>query len=430
MVSVFNAQRLQAATVVVGTCVTGVVTFPTIQLAVNSSPAGSLIKVCPGTYPEQVVINKKMTLTGVSSDGTVGSAAAGADNPKLVIPSGGFVANTASLTSGWPIAAQILVTSASPVHISSLIVDGSNNNLTGCSAPRLMGIYYQNSSGTVKYVVARNQAQDQNDFGCQDSANLAIFVQSGTPPSSALSSATTSTVTISNSSVHGFQKNGITGNEAGTTVTITGNSVIGAGPTATAQNGIQIGFGATGKVANNTVADVAYNGTAQAASGILIYAASNVTIFGNAVSDAQYGIATVSDLNYGYNADYSIITANRVSVAHLVDGIDVCSDFNTITWNTVFSADESGIHLDSTCTEMDSTPSGNHNTVSKNTIEEACAGILLGTGTSNTFPLPNSFHDVANTTLSGDVCTGMASPNALAKSTNQTAGPGVAPARP
>jgi pectin methylesterase-like acyl-CoA thioesterase len=118
------------------------VQFTSIQGAVNSVPPGSTIKICPANYPEQVVTNKNLTLTGVSS----GSA----DNPVLVIPSGGFVPNTASLTSGHPIAAQILVKSpATAVTISSLTVDGSNNNLnSGCNDARLIGIYYQNASGT------------------------------------------------------------------------------------------------------------------------------------------------------------------------------------------------------------------------------------------------------------------------------------------
>ena len=47
-----------SATVAVGTCTT-LVHFATIQLAVNSVPAGSIIKVCPGTYHEQVAIIDK-----------------------------------------------------------------------------------------------------------------------------------------------------------------------------------------------------------------------------------------------------------------------------------------------------------------------------------------------------------------------------------
>jgi parallel beta-helix repeat protein len=381
-----TAQPLTASVVAVGTCVANVVQFTSIQGAVNSVPPGSTIKICPANYGEQVVVNKNLTLVGVNS-GT-------ADNPALVIPPGGFVANTASLTSGHPIAAQILVQSpATVVNISTLTVDGSNSNLnSGCDDTRLIGIYYQNASGTVNFAAVRNQAQNAANFGCQTSAGLGIYVQSASP--------STSTVKIQNSTVRGYQKNGITGNEVGTTVTIIGNSVVGAGPTTTAQNGIQVGFGATGKVQNNTVADDDFNGdpAAGTGSGILIFDSGNMTISGNSVTNAQNGIPIVTDGSFP--ADTNVVSNNHVSNTHLGDGIDLCSNNNNVSGNIVFSSGQAGIHLDSSCGST-----GSNNIVSKNTVNEACAGILLGSGTGNTFPVANIVANVANTTLAGDVCT-------------------------
>jgi parallel beta-helix repeat protein len=404
-----SVQEMMAAgpVVAVGPCVPNVVQFTTIQGAVNAVPPGATIKVCPANYPEQVVVNKNLILTGVNS-GT-------ADNPVLVIPSGGFAPNTASLTSGHPIAAQILVQSpATAVTISNLAVDGSNNNLnSGCDDARLIAIYYQNASGTVNFVAARNQAQNAANFGCQGSAGLGIFVQSASPSSS--------TVRIQNSTVRGYQKNGITGNEVGTTVTITGNVVVGAGPTTTAQNGIQVGFGATGKVQTNTVADDDFNGdpAAGTGSGILIFDSGNMTISGNSVTNAQNGIPIVTDGTLP--ADNNTVTNNHVSDTHLGDGIDICSNNNTISGNTVFSSGQAGIHLDSSCGST-----GANNIVSKNTVNEACAGILLGSGGGNTFPMPNIVANVANTTLAGDVCT----PTMLTARRSGSPGRSARPARP
>jgi parallel beta-helix repeat protein len=402
-----SVQQLTASVVAVGTCVANVVHFTTIQGAVNAVPAGSTIKICPAKYPEQVVTNKNLTLVGVNS----GSA----DNPVLVIPLGGFVPNTTSLTTGHPIAAQILVQSpATAVTISSLAVDGSNNNLNGgCDDARLIGIYYQNASGTVNFVAARNQAQDAANFGCQTSAGLGIYVESASP--------STSTVKIQNSTVRDYQKNGITGNEVGTTVTIAGNSVVGAGPTTTAQNGIQVGFGATGKVQNNTVADDDFNGdpSAGTGSGILIFGSGNTTITGNSVANTQNGIAIVTDV--AFPADHNAVSNNHISDTHLGDGIDLCSNHNTVSGNTVFSSGQAGIHLDSSCGST-----GNKNIVSKNTVNEACAGILLGSGTGNTFPIANLVANVANTSLAGDVCT----PAVLTLSRVDSQGHSSSPARP
>jgi pectin methylesterase-like acyl-CoA thioesterase len=50
--------HLLAATVQVGACRNGLPSFATIQSAVNTSSAGTTILICPGTYPEQVVIKK------------------------------------------------------------------------------------------------------------------------------------------------------------------------------------------------------------------------------------------------------------------------------------------------------------------------------------------------------------------------------------
>jgi len=410
-----SGQSLKAATVSVGNCIAGGIHFPTIQAAVSGVAAGSTIRVCPGNYPEQVVINKNLTLRGVESDN--------AFNPTLVIPSpGGFVTNSSSLTSGAPLAAQILVESpATEVEISYLAVDGAGNNLnTGCTDPRLIGIYFQNAAGTINYVVARNQAQNTANFGCAGSAGLGIFVQSAGP-------STPADVTIRNSTVYGYQKNGITANETGTTVRIRGNSVVGAGLVGVAQNGIQVGFGATGLVENNTVADDIFNGdpAAGTGSGILIYDSGDMSIRGNSVAFTQTGIAIVTDGNQSDNNN--TIINNQVVNSQFGDGIDLCSNGNTVISNTVFSSSRSGIHLDGSCS---STSTGNNNTVSRNVVNDACAGILLGSGTGNKFFIGNTFANVANTTLAGDTCSTAVAPELHANSQISSPGRSTSPVRP
>ena len=391
-------QRLMAATVQVGGCLIGPANFTTIQAALTASPAGTTIDICPGTYKEQVTINKNgIKLVGVSS----GFAA----NPVVTSPLGGVGANTTSLATSNPIAAQILVGgTATPaltgVNISSITVDGSNNQLSTCGAATLVGIFYQNASGMISQVATRNQTLAPGDGGCQN--GLGIFVQSG--------HSLTSTVTVQDSSVHSYQKNGITGNEAGTTITVTENYIVGQGPTTgAAENGIQIGFGATGKITNNSVVDDIWapdtiNDPGDAAAGILIYAAAptggGATINGNVVADTQFGIAIITDLSSGPPANAWPIMQNMVSGTHIFDGIDVCSNGNNVTSNTVFSSDESAIHLDSSCGST-----GSRNTVKNNTINEACAGILVGTGTSGNTTSPNTINNAEHTILNADSCT-------------------------
>jgi len=170
-----SVQTASASAVVVGTC-KNLVTFSTIQAAVNAVPSGSTVNVCPGTYAEQVTITKKLILTGVQA-GT-------GDASVIVPPSGGLVQNGSDIF-GNPVAAQIFVASTSgAVTVSHLTVDGTGNNLSGCGAPTLEGIYFQNTAGTISGNTVRNQFQtDYADFGgCQN--GLAINVESVTSSNS------------------------------------------------------------------------------------------------------------------------------------------------------------------------------------------------------------------------------------------------------
>src|SRR5262245_53997504 len=124
-------------------------------------------------------------------------------------PSGGLAANATALGSGSLIAAQILVQNVDGVDIRNLAVDGSNNGLTSCAAV-LIGIYYQNASGTINRVATRNQTLESSLNGCQ--SGIGIFADSGNGGKSALR--------VQNSSMRSYQKAGVAGNESGTTMTI------------------------------------------------------------------------------------------------------------------------------------------------------------------------------------------------------------------
>lgn len=381
------ASHLLAATVQVGTCRPSVPSYGTIQAAVNASSAGGTVLVCPGTYSEQVTIDKALNILGAQS-GTEKAAA-------IVAPTGGIVQNTTSLSSGNPIAAQVLVTNATGVNISNLTVDGANSQISvgGCTPVNLVGVLYQNASGTLNHLAVINQALTGVSIGCQ--SGLGIFVQSG--------NSGTSNVSIVNNYVENYQKNGITANEAGTTVTITANNVVGQGPTTgAAENSIQVGFGASGTVRGNVAMDDVFSpdtisSPGNAASGILVFASTGVTVVNNTVGNTQFGIAFVSDATAG-PADNGTIQGNRVSATRVFDGVELCGSGNMVSGNTISGSDESGVHIDSTCGAVAS------NTVSNNTINDACAGILMGTGAGSNTIGSNNFYNTRNTTLTADTC--------------------------
>jgi len=438
-VAVFSAvlpQRVWASAAVVAppgtTPCKNIARYSTISLAVSSMPAGATIYICPGTYAEQVVINQNLTLVGVSGNGSGGASASGENNPVIVSPANGVVVNANDLNPyggdpNQPTAAQILIetlpTSNSwptpiAVNISKITVDGSNNGLNSC-ATDLVGIYYQNASGTVNHVTTRYQELVQSLFGCQD--GLAIYAQSG------YGTGGTANVTIENSNVHDYDKNGITADGSGTTATISANYVVGIGATPLiAQNGIQLSEGAGGKIMSNTVTDDVYvnpsdcynpdpaDNSCASSTGILLYdsggtSANPVTVSGNTVSNTQGAIVAITD--GVLTADYNTVTSNKVTTnpaivvtgyTYFLDGIDLCSDNNIANTNTVFNSGRSGVHLDSSCVEPSSSASGANSSATGNTVNEACAGVLKG-NSGGTASGTITFN-VVETTALGDSC--------------------------
>jgi hypothetical protein len=281
-----GGQAFAANYAAVGACtppnaVTPAHTYATIQLAVNGSAPGTIIQICPGTYPEQVVIAKKLTLQGV-----VDPTAPTQDAAVILPPAAGMVANASDTFDSHPIAAQLFVhdTFAASIVINNLTVDGIGNQIGGCLD--FMGILYQNASGTVNHVAVRNQVPGDVLGGCQSGESIYVQTAAGK----------TSKVLVENSSVHNYNKNGITGNDLGTTLNLTGNYVQGSGvvPGLAAQNGIQLGFGATGKIVSQTVIDNVYQDPSTAATDILLYDTaenSGISINNNILGNSQIPIA-------------------------------------------------------------------------------------------------------------------------------------------
>jgi hypothetical protein len=403
LVACFATPNAQATTTLaVGTCKPNFVSYPTIQAAVNAAPAGTTIDVCPGYYAEQVTITtSNLTLLGVqfgSSDSAV------IITPTAANPPGTWTSNATAIDPEGPAAvdAQIAVVGATGVTISHITVDAANNGISPCSV-QLVGIYYYNSSGTVTDSVARNQT-----FGNGDQCGWGIATEN----TSGL------TLTVSNSSVHNFQKNGIVargaGSGSGPFLTATGNTVIGIGATnQIAQNGIEVAYGAAGKVMTNNVADLLYTGPVAngTATGILFYQASGTPVVeSNVVESANTGIGD----NYDSG---STINSNHIGGTQILDGIDLCSSNDTAEGNLIYNSTNSGIHIDDTC------GSGTGEIVKTNTINESCAGILTGPGGSGVIT-PNTYENDAFATLAGsDSCTLPSGPsnNVVGKSDTQSA---------
>ena len=229
--------------------------------------------------------------------------------------------------------------------------------------------------------------------GCQ--SGLGIYVET--------SMGNASNVTITNNVVQNYQKNGITGDDTGTAVTIKGNTVLGMGPTSgAAENSVQIAYGASGSVMSNLVGDDIwapdqFGDTGDAAAGILVFNSPGIAIMGNTVRSTQYGIVAEG---YDGNANGASITGNTVSDTYFYDAVDICGATNaTVTGNTLNASDEAAVHIDSTCPALSGV-----STISGNKINDACAGVMEGAGSSGA-PNTLSGTNVANLLLTGtDTC--------------------------
>jgi len=329
--------------------------FTSIQDAIKAANPGSLIRVCPGTYAEQLSITKSLSIEG--------------DSGAIVLPSN-MVANTTG-SSGAPIAAAILVKNAANVAVEGLIVDTTSNGITECS-PDLIGILYQNSSGRIEHNAVRNTKLSASLNGCQSGDGIVVQSLGGEA----------SNVSIDDNSVHDYQKNGITGNESGTEVTITDNVVTGLGPTnGAAQNGIQIGFGAKGVVIRNTVTDNVWSpclslaNCAFNATGILVFESDDVRIEHNSVATNQVGVFAG-----GKNAR---VEFNNISNSVILFGIDFAGDNQLARSNRVTNSGQAAVLIE-----------GNNNSVQGNDLTEAPVGILKLSGTVGNTQSGNSFYDI------------------------------------
>jgi Right handed beta helix region len=172
------------------------------------------------------------------------------------------------------------VTSAAPLDATTCNIgvyyDGSTvpGNVTDAE------IFGANYFGVVVRGVSVNvTGSDIHDIGQvpldgTQHGNAIYFATVGTGSATAQPTCTTgaTTGTISGNTVEGYQKGGIINNCAGTSVTVTNNTVTGQGPVPyIAQNGIVVGYGAKATVRNNTVSGNQYTGAGLTSSaGILV----------------------------------------------------------------------------------------------------------------------------------------------------------------
>jgi hypothetical protein len=332
-----------------------------VQSAINSANPGWKICLGAGSFPEQLTI------------ATAGLTLAGAGPSMTLIDPASVTTSTVdwdSTGAATPLAAVVLVDNVTGVTISGLTVNASaaSGSITGCGSD-LVGVDYQNSGGVLTRTTVAGVELAPSLLGCQN--QLAVYVYNGW---FATNNPAVRHVTISSTLVTGYGKNGITCDDPGVTCQLNGDTTVGIGATsATAQNGIQIAYGAVGHLLNDHVSADNYTGsgstldwygTGYQASGILLYnpgsgttvthatvtqcpeaiteyetTASSVQIVGNTVTAAEgYGIVV-----NGAPGTTALIENNTVNaLATGAPGILVDNGTFNVSRNTVTHVHDTG----------------------------------------------------------------------------------------
>ena len=239
-----------------------------------------------------------------------------------------LVSNASDSNSGRPTKfAVITVKGDADVTIAGLTVDGRDQGAIPASNYDFLGIYVLNSDAHIDGVAATGADELAGPDVSGNQRNHAILA---TSHDVAHGGTGAHTVEIENSTVSGFQKDGIFVNGSTLTANVHDNTIIGTHTANTAQNGIQVGtlFGAVGDgdfsgtnatIDHNTITDI---GTTHVggggASGIIVFAgdASGVSITNNTVTGWAPAQADPNDGNIGISfvdSNGGTVTGNNVS---------------------------------------------------------------------------------------------------------------------
>lgn len=329
-------------------CQPSLVHFSSIQAAVNAVPFNTTILVCPGTYPEQVVISQPLTLKGVAF-GTAGA-------PVITVPGGGLIQNATTGLFG-PVSGQLVVENTVGVTVSNIAVDGTGGTCAA-GANREVGILFTNigtpvdgtSAGKLQNVVVRNvRACGLGEGIVSDHSYM----------------------TISSNEVHDVDLTCI--NVSGGQDNIALNSIQGC------VNGIVVNPStAPATVSQNSLSNLVFNGNA-------------IWVNTNAVAHVTMNTIAASPgpLFYGILLNGSV--AGTTATANKISGVGYGvvlfqASGNTVQTNTVSN----------TSLGLYDTFSAGGNIVTKNTVNESAFGVFEFSPANDTF-VPNNLYNVVTT---------------------------------
>ncbi len=293
--------------------------YTSIQSAVTAASAGDTIRVCRGTYLEQVTISgalkNNLTLHSVSHWHAIIKAPVLMADPKAIVR----------------------VSGSQNVTIRGFEITGPGS--LGCDSIRYGVRVDGGGSANIignHIVDIRDALPPPNVSGCQN--GVAVLVGRNFEM-------TTGSALIQGNVIERYQKNGPTVDNAGSFAQITHNVIRGVGPSLTiAQNGIQVSRGAGALVEHNWVADNTYLGApATGGTGVLLFTPGSVRV--------AHTTSVRSDDNFGlYETEEATIAYDKGEDSTFFDGIfvDSASMNNQITRgyfldNAIFDCEDASV---------------------------------------------------------------------------------------
>ena len=279
----------------------------TIQSAVNAATTGDRIKVCRGTYIEQVTIPVgKDDLTLFSE----GARQAIIKAPLLMTPP----------------QAIVRVNGAQNATIRHFTITGPGG--TGCNSIRY-GVFVDDGGSALITDNHITQIRDAGPTlsGCQN--GIGVSVGRALPPDGP----TTGSATVVHNLIDGYQKGGVLVDHTGSSAEVAFNEVVGEGMTIfNAQNGIQVSRRAMVDVHHNKVSQNFYSPAGTTATGILVFDDPDGRVHHNDVFLNETGI--------GLSMVFGTAEVSYNSARSNFDGIVAFSNSSTnlITHNKAFQS--------------------------------------------------------------------------------------------
>lgn len=273
--------------------------YATIQAAVDAAGAGDTVCVENGTYSEQVVVDRTLTLR--AADGATPTIEPPSSPEAFTIPeSSPDWEPMVFAFGGTEQSGEVTGSGTVHVEVSGFAVDGRD---TQPDADRKPAVLFRNASGRITENTIENVG-----VGGKETFGILAYGDSD--------------VTIADNDVSDYERGGIGANGDGgahpsPTVTVRDNTLTGSANIGEAwgPNGIQVGFGAAGDVRNNDVVDNRYSDEDPVAAGILVFESDGVSVQGNYVENADIGLSCGSWGWLRQSADNNKFTRNDVNIA-------------------------------------------------------------------------------------------------------------------